>query len=140
MIFQVVNKNRNHKKHLKMYNIPINHKTIFVLDHSNYFASSCGQSIDIDTSFKLKSTPAIPNLDINSQSLKLNPIIKSLWTCNVEAVLEYSRIVFDLFPEQEKLIRLMVTKVDMPLNSWSENDLDHVNIPDFFNEFLSHFL
>ena len=65
--------------------------------------------------------------------MKLNPLVKSLWTCNVESIIEFSRIVYDLFP-LDKLIRLMVTKVDMPLNSWSENEqgLEHVVFRPFF--------
>ena len=39
--------------------------------------------------------------------IPLAPIMKSLWTCNVEAVLEYVRVVYDLFP-RNKLVCLAV--------------------------------
>lgn len=113
-----------------MLKTPLNHKTIFVLDHSSHFASACEQPIEFDAAVKPKTASAGGASQASAaQNQKLNPLVKSLWTCNVESVLEYSRIVYDLFP-QDKLIRLMVTKVDVPLNSWSEEEqgLEHVNI------------
>lgn len=112
-----------------MLDIPLNHKTIFVLDHSSHFASSSEQPIEFDAPVKPKATTSAAQQQAAVPTpLKFNPLVKSLWTCNVEAILEYSRIVYDLFAPNEKLIRLMVTKVDMPLNSWNENEqtLEHV--------------
>jgi hypothetical protein len=75
----------------KMY--PSNHKTIFVLDHTPYFGISCECLIEFD--FTKSRGPAF---------IPLAPISKSLWTCSVEAAIEYCRIVWDLFP-QGKLVR-----------------------------------
>ena len=102
-------------------NLSLNHKTIFLFDHSNFFASYCGQTFEYDVANKTKQTPA-------AQQKKLEPLKKTLWTCCIEAVFEYARIVYDLFPEN-KLIRLLISKFDCPLNSWNENEqgLDHVN-------------
>lgn len=107
-----------------MINIPLNHKTIFLFDNANFFASNCGQTFDFDVA-STKAAKSNPNQ--SQSSLKLNPLNKSLWTCNVESALEYSRIVFDLFPEN-KLIAFVVTNYNFILNSWNESEqsLDHV--------------
>lgn len=121
-----------------MPTIPINHKTIFVFDHSNHFALSSDQPIEFDVPIKAKSTTstAVAVNPSPQPHQKLNPLVKSLWTCNVEATLEYARIVYDLFPQLDKLIRVMITKVDLPLNSWMDNEqsLEHVR---FISSFLS---
>lgn len=97
-----------------MFNISINHKTVFLFDHSSYFASQCGQTFEFDAN-KPKSSSH------QQQTQKLEPLNKSLWTCCIEAAFEYSRIVYDLYPEN-KLIRMVVTKLDIPLNSWNETE------------------
>lgn len=63
----------------------INHKTVFVLDHSPYFGISAESMLEL-----VATGP---------------PISKSLWTCSVEASVEYCRIVWDLFPNG-KLVSL----------------------------------
>lgn len=95
-------------------NIPINHKTIFLFDHSNYFSSSSNCKVDFDVAYKNKSAS-------NTHMQKLEPLNKSLWTSSLEAAFEYSRIVYDLFPES-KLIRTVVTKFDCALNGWNIAD------------------
>lgn len=69
---------------IKMTNI--NDKTVFVLDHTQYFGISGENYLDLDVG-KNKGT-----------LLPLPPISKSLWTCSVESSVEYCRIVWDLFP------------------------------------------
>jgi hypothetical protein len=112
-----------------MYNIPINHKTIFLFDHCNYFSNICGQTYEYDAPPKAKTVPSAQHLNT-----KLNPLNKTLWTVNIESALEYSRIVYDLFPE-DKLIRMMISKSENTLNSWNDQEqgLDHV-----FNVFLKN--
>lgn len=64
-----------------------NHKTIFILDHTQYFSIPSENYIDLDC-LKSKGTSSYaPTLS------------KSLWTCSVEGAIEYSRIVWDLFPK-----------------------------------------
>lgn len=75
---------------------PVEHKTIFVLDHSPLFANSCKQSIEYDVLSKTRTPGIIPAA----------PIMKSLWTCNIEVIAEYMRIVYDIFPFK----RLVSTK------------------------------
>lgn len=67
---------------------PTSHKTVFVLDHGYPFAQSCKQSVEFDIFVKTRQPGIIP----------LAPVSKSMWTCSVEAAIEYCRIVWDLFP------------------------------------------
>lgn len=94
---------------------PINHKTIFVLDHTPYFGISSDFPIDFD----------VPK---NRGYLPVPPICKSLWTCSVEAAVEYCRIVWDLFPEG-KLVRFVVSdNTAHMLNTWAvaQQNLTHL--------------
>ncbi|XP_045771930.1 integrator complex subunit 13 [Maniola jurtina] len=96
---------------------PTNHKTIFVLDHTPYFGISSDNPIDFDVS-KSRGPGYVP----------LPPVCKSLWTCSVEAAVEYCRIVWDLFPEG-KLVRFVVSdSAAHILNTWAvaQQNLTHV--------------
>ncbi|XP_028158426.1 protein asunder [Ostrinia furnacalis] len=96
---------------------PTNHKTIFVLDHTPYFGISSDFPIDFDTS-KSRGPGYVP----------LPPVCKSLWTCSVEAAVEYCRIVWDLFPEG-KLVRFVVSdSAAHILNTWAvtQQNLTHI--------------
>ncbi len=87
---------------------PVCHKTVFVLDQSSAFSQSC-ERLEIEIP-KSTSIPAVP-------------IDKSIWTSVTESVLEYCRIVYDIFPpsyvlddvltptplSQDRLIRLVVS-------------------------------
>ena len=77
---------------LKMF--PASHKTVFVLDHSSYFAQPCGEKMNYDVYSRTKTPGVIPAAHIN----------KPLWTCSVECLFEYMRIVFDVFPV-DKLVK-----------------------------------
>lgn len=93
------------------------HKTIFILDRT-CFSEVSEHSMDFDMFMKTKAPGLIP----------LAPIFKSLWTCNIEAVLEYIRIVYDVFPS-DKLIQLIVSDNEAySLNSWNpqEQSLQHM--------------
>lgn len=84
-------------------------KTVFVLDHTQYFGISSETLIDLDFG-KPKAT-----------GHPLPPISKSLWTCAVEASVEYCRIVWDLFPAG-KLIRFVVSDSNAHIvNTWNPN-------------------
>ncbi|XP_039754515.1 protein asunder [Pararge aegeria] len=96
---------------------PTNHKTIFVLDHTPYFGISSDNPIDFDVS-KSRGPGYVP----------LPSVCKSLWTCSVEAAVEYCRIVWDLFPEG-KLVRFVVSdSAAHILNTWAiaQQNLTHV--------------
>ena len=79
-----------------MTSFPVHHKTIFVLDHSKYFSRSCGEPIEYDVP-RSKGSGVIP----------MAPIYKSLWTCNVESLQEYLRIVFDIYPVDKQVFYLI---------------------------------
>lgn len=64
-----------------------NHKTIIVLDHTQYFGISGDTPMELD--FGKNKCNMIP----------VPPVCKSLWTTSVEASIEYCRIVWDIFPE-----------------------------------------
>ena len=70
---------------------PHSHKTVIVLDHGPTMLKSSKQTVEYDMGSKSRSQSVIP----------LAPISKSLWTCNVEAAVEYARIVFDIFPRNK---------------------------------------
>ncbi|CAB4057042.1 Trafficking protein particle complex subunit 2-like protein,Integrator complex subunit 13 [Lepeophtheirus salmonis] len=90
-------------------------ETAFVLDHSPTFAVTCDE---VDFDFQ-KTRSYLP----------LPPISKSLWTSTVEAVMEYCRIVWDIFP-QDKLLTFVVSNKDCAprLNEWHEQNSNVVSI------------
>lgn len=88
---------------------PLSHKTVFVLDRSSYFAQPCNQPIEYDV-LKSKGSGIIPAA----------PITKSLWTCSIEALQEYLRIVIDIYP-REKQIRVVTGSSFM--NPWNCPDV-----------------
>ena len=79
--------------------LPVNHKTVFVLDHSSFFNQSCNQSVEYDILGKGKTPGIIPAA----------PIFKSLWTCSVETMMEYIRVVYDIYPTN-KLVSMIKLK------------------------------
>ncbi|XP_052780061.1 integrator complex subunit 13-like isoform X2 [Mya arenaria] len=93
----------------------VTHKTLFVLDHSPDFLKSCNQSTEYDLLAKGKTPGIIPAA----------PIYKSLWTCSVEAMMEYIRIVYDVFPLNNLI---SVITGSQTLNGWDEKDQNMVQI------------
>ena len=91
---------------------PHSHKTVFVLDHGPYFAMPCHQ-VEFDVA--RRGGPGF---------IPLAAISKSVWTCAVEAVAEYCRIVWDIFPNQDRLLRVVVASPEcnevQPLLGWGE--------------------
>lgn len=54
--------------------------------------------------------------------IPLPPVSKSIWTCCMEALCEYCRIVWDIFPKQ-KFLRFVVSDVSSrTLNTWSSKE------------------
>lgn len=82
--------------------IPVNHKTVFVLDHSSFFNQSCNQSVDYDILGKGKTPGIIPAA----------PIFKSLWTCSVETMMEYIRVVYDIYPTSKLVSTKLILLFD----------------------------
>ena len=91
---------------------PTNHKTVFVLDHGSAFIQPC-EKVEFEfLKSRLGTAGYIPTA----------PIVKNMWTCTVEAVLEYCRIVWDIFPSG-KLIRFVLCDTEVQtLNSWDAKE------------------
>lgn len=88
--------------------VELNHKTVFILDHTQYFGIASENYIDLDCLKIKRLAPALS---------------KSLWTCAVEGAIEYSRIVWDLFPKGK-----LVSFVD-----FKENKIPTINIKCFLD-------
>lgn len=116
-----------------MTSFPIsNHKTVIILDRCLYFNESSKHQVDFDVFMKTK-TPTGGN--------PIAPVTKSLWTCNVEAALEYARIVYDLFPDNKLLYFIVNDLQASQLNNWSHStqNLNHIssNLASKAMEFLA---
>jgi hypothetical protein len=72
---------------------PHTHKTVILLDHGATMLESSQQKTDFDVLQKGRAPGLLP----------LAHITKTMWTCNVEAALEYCRIIWDIYPE-DKLV------------------------------------
>ncbi|CAF3254215.1 unnamed protein product [Rotaria sp. Silwood2] len=85
-------------------------KTVLILDHSSFFARPSGVTfnVNVQNTDQQQQQQQQQQDQINNE----NTIgMKSLWTCVVECVLEYCRILFDIF-EDDALITLIVTGID----------------------------
>ncbi|XP_013102163.1 protein asunder [Stomoxys calcitrans] len=104
----------------------INQKTIFVLDHTQYFSISSEDYIPLDFLKGKATNPSEPSVPSGSQpGLQFS---KSLWTSSVESSIEYCRIVWDLFP-RGKLIRFIVSDTAAHIvNTWkfATQNMSHV--------------
>lgn len=96
----------------------IGEKTVFVLDRASYFTQvSSEHSIDGDPLKDPKKT-SDPN------HVPIKPFDRSLWTCTVEAVVGYSRLVWDIFtPDQRNISILSVGPYNNALDKISEPTL-----------------
>ena len=74
------------------------HKTALVLDRGPFFDKSSQQPIDFEVFTKGRGGPSL---------VPLPPICKSMWTCNVEACMEFCRIIYDLHP-QDRCVSILV--------------------------------
>ncbi|PAA52267.1 hypothetical protein BOX15_Mlig015828g1 [Macrostomum lignano] len=93
---------------------PVNHKTVIVIDHSQSFSMSSNEMINLDNIGGSKHAAAGNRIQLFS---------KTLWTCAVEAVLEYCRIVLDLFPCDEKVFSLVSADDEARvLTAWFSED------------------
>lgn len=105
-------------------NCAISFKTIFLLDCSSRFSSVCsGQVYELDSIAKNRHN-----------ILPLKSISKSLYTCAVEAIFDYSRIVWDLFPNGQKFIKFLgcCPQGTQTVNSWDVCQQNSENLLDCF--------
>ena len=82
----------------------------------NSFSSlPCGQGISLESFQGGKA----------NRTTSIKSIPKSVWTCCVEAVSEYCRVVLDLFPEEHQVCVAAVDEAKcQPINSWRDEDQD----------------
>ena len=95
-------------------------KTVVVVAANSLMSTPCGQSIafDLTPSGKGGSSKSSAGFGPTKQHVS-----KSLWTCCVEAVCDYCRIVFDLFPNQYQVCVAGVDEAKcQPINSWRDED------------------
>ena len=96
---------------------PVSHKTVFVLDHSPNFSMAC-DVVDFDT---LKTS-----MQAAARQIPITSVYKTMWTSVSESILEYCRIVWDIFPpdcQEQKLIRFVLSGSDTQvLNRWDNRD------------------
>ncbi|CAF1205087.1 unnamed protein product [Adineta steineri] len=89
-------------------------KTVLILDHSSFFARPSGVTFNVNVQNNEQQQQQQHDETNNENTLGM----KSLWTCVVECVLEYCRILFDIF-EDDALITLIVTGIDQrDQSSW----------------------
>ena len=96
-----------------------NNKTVIILDRHPYFLQSSNHKIDFET-FQKNKTSISP----------IPTIFKSLWTCNVEAVLQYIRIVYDLFPFNKLLYLIVNDQQAISINTSNQKtqNLQHISL------------
>ncbi|CAD5122089.1 DgyrCDS10539 [Dimorphilus gyrociliatus] len=91
------------------------HKTVFILDHGESTLQKCGEKVDFDGVFKHRAAK-------NSNISPLPPIEKTLWSCNVESVVEYCRIAYDVLPYYYLIRVLTCDDTCHVLNDWNEKE------------------
>ncbi|RWS22832.1 Protein asunder-like protein, partial [Leptotrombidium deliense] len=94
----------------------LNAKTVFVCDSRHSFIRKESQeNIEFDVIGKNKQTP--------TAIIPLSSISKSLWTSTVEAIQEYSRVVWDIFPSSKAICFVTFDgNKEVRLNSWNEEE------------------
>ncbi len=92
-------------------------------------AASCGQDISLELSQGGKA----------AKGANVKSVSRSVWTCSVEAVSEYCRVVLDLFPEQYQVCVAAVDEAKcQPINSWRDEDQDIYKVDEFL--FKAHLM
>ena len=87
-------------------------KTVIILDHSSFFARPSGITFNVNAQNPEQQQTTQHDETNNENTLGM----KSLWTCVVECVLEYCRILFDIF-EDDALVSTdsLLERVSMPI-------------------------
>jgi hypothetical protein len=95
------------------------HKTVIILDHGPKFAAPAGEDIPIQ----------IKESNVNHL---VGVVPKAMWDCATESVMEFHRVVTDLFPSGTKQLRFVVSDfVGRFLNSsWTEELIPYEKLLD----------
>uniref|UniRef100_A0A2P2HVP6 Protein asunder n=1 Tax=Hirondellea gigas TaxID=1518452 RepID=A0A2P2HVP6_9CRUS len=100
--------------------VPISQKTVLVLDHT--LSGSSGVQLDMDSFCKTRNSAAAAGTAHNPHYIPLRAVTKTIWTCAVEAITEYCRIVWDIFPGSRyiSISSVGASSVDQ-LSSWYQD-------------------
>ena len=105
---------------MRIYQPGVMEKTVVVVAANSLMSASCGQSITFELT---PSGKGGSGKGAGGPGPTKQHISKSLWTCCVEAVCDYCRIVFDLFPNQYQVCVAGVDEAKcQPINSWRDED------------------
>jgi hypothetical protein len=89
-------------------------KTVIVLAGNYLMQKPSSQSTTVDLT-----------LGKGKGSSNTKTFVKSVFTCCVEGISEYSRLVFDLFPNKSQVCIVSANSVDcIPVNTWRDEDQD----------------
>lgn len=102
-------------------------KTVILMDHSQALQDPSGIQMEIDLGSmgasrlrRGKLTPEEERFDRSHNYYNMSffpPVMKSLWTCAVENVIEYARIVYDVFSD-ERLLRILMCQSNHGQTNW----------------------
>lgn len=104
-------------------------KTVILLDHSQALLEPSGVQFEIDVGSTGQSRPPRSGKKLTPEEEKYErtnwkyipsffpPVMKTLWTCAVENVIEYARIVYDIFSE-ERPLRILLCQSTQGQSSW----------------------
>lgn len=110
---------------------PTSHKTVFVMDHT--LVASSGVKLEMDSFSKSRSSSSSSQPVSQPMNLiPLLPVSKSLWTCAVEAITEYCRIVWDIFPGSRLVRFVAVDKTCHKILSWNTEEQTVTNLMNSF--------
>lgn len=99
-------------------------KTVVIVCGNSLSAAQGGEQITLDVKLGVRHGPG-PKI-----------ITKTLWTCCVEAVTEYCRIIFDLFPDDYQVCVAAADEVKChPINTWRDEDQELTKVQFGFQKF-----
>lgn len=112
----------------------LSEKTVFILDRATYFTQvSSGYPIEGDVLDEAKRAS-----HVYASQPAIKPFDRSLWTCTVEAVVGYCRLVWDLFTPDQRCISIIsagpykddekVPEVMEKITTWQEQDQNMDNL------------
>ncbi len=113
---------------------PISHKTVFVMDRGPAFSMPC---VQVEFDFHRARAGGAGGAMAAHGYIPSAPVTKTMWTTATESVLEYCRLVWDLFPT-DRLVRFLVAGSDFEpasINSWDETEQNPSTVSTGFARF-----
>lgn len=94
---------------MKSNKIEICKEACFVIDHTANFLEDSGARLELDASQKNKNILSF-----------LSTIQKTTWTCVVEGVIEYCRVIYDIFSSSYKILVLCSNENAINVNDFED--------------------